>query len=543
MRPIADIDPEEMDLVSAALADPTSVERMLDIVELADAAAKRFAPFVRLMWSTVVGVGDPLKWGWPMDAICEHLEAVARGEIIRLLMNVPPGFAKSLLCDVFFPAWEWGPLMRPHMQYIAAAYGAHLTQRDNDKFKKLITSDLYRTLWPHVELTREAVIKVENTAHGFKLATSVGGVGTGERGHRFLLDDPNNVNEAESEAIREAANRYTAETVPSRLNVLERDAIIVIQQRTHDHDVSGMILEEMILGSTGERLFTHLCIPMHYEADHKHRWPRDPRTIEGELAFPERFPPKALEILKTQLRAVGGDYAEAGQLQQRPQPRGGGMFKAEWWLDDKGNPIPGRVIRPDQVPEGGTPFAGGWDFAGSTKDNSPFTVRAKGKMGPDGKVYITNIKRVHVEAADLAGFVEETIRGTRNGIPIIGAEFDGPQCVQDMPADPGQAGKFQVAHLVAMLHGYEIHSSQETGDKAVRAAPFASQCKHGNVILVDDGTGWIRPFITEAKSFPVGRYKDQIDALSRLYARLVRMMAGASTGTGLGMPALITAAR
>lgn len=538
----------ETDLIARALADPTSTQRWLDVLEKADLAKQRrggLKHHIQLFWPVVVGEGDPLRWGWVMDAMAEHLESVSLGEIIRLLMNVPPGFMKSLMVNVFFPSHEWGPLGMPFLQYISAAYGAHLTQRDNSKFRKLVTSELFRTLYPHVQLTTENIIKVENTAAGFKLATSIGGVGTGERGHRFILDDPNNVLEAESDAVREEANRYTAETVPTRLNKQIRDAIIIIQQRTHDHDVSGMILDEVIIN--GQRVYVHFCIPMEFEAEHPHKWPGDPRTVEGELAFPERESTPvesclactvsaacalhveeqaraSLELTKAQLRAVGGDYAEAGQLQQRPRPRGGGMFKEDWWYDG-GNPRDGRIIRLDQVPAGGREAAG-WDLAGSTTDKSPYTVRAKGKI-IDGKVYLLHIERALVDAAALASFVKTIVEG------------DGKLCVQDFPQDPGQAGKFQVAHFGNQLHGYEIHSSPETGDKAVRAAPFASQCRLGNVILVDDGSGWPRRFVTEAKSFPVGRYKDQIDAVSRLYARLVVMLAGGSVGHGLGMPASI----
>src|SRR5262249_35008565 len=156
--------------------------------------------------------------GWPLWAMCEHLEAVDAGEITRLLINIPPGHMKSLLTDVFFPAWQWGPRGKAHHRFIAFSYSAHLTERDNDRFRVLITSSEYQKLYgplatrieqgertetvKGVELRNKTTLKVMNTATGWKLASSVGGVGTGERADILIVDDPHNVTQAESEQVR-----------------------------------------------------------------------------------------------------------------------------------------------------------------------------------------------------------------------------------------------------------------------------------------------------------------------------------------------------
>jgi hypothetical protein len=137
--------------------------------------------------------------GWPLEAICVHLEAVTFGDITRLLINVPPGFMKSLLTDVFWPAWEWGPMNMPHLRYVAFSYSDTITTRDNNKMVRLVSSPSYRQLWgDRFIMTKTGERKIENNMTGFKLATSVGGVGTGERGDRVILDDPHNVIQAES---------------------------------------------------------------------------------------------------------------------------------------------------------------------------------------------------------------------------------------------------------------------------------------------------------------------------------------------------------
>ena len=123
--------------------------------------------------------------GWAMQAIAEHLEAVTFGELNRLLINVPPGFSKSLLTNVFWPAWEWGPMDMAHLRGLSFSYAAHLTERDNEKLRTLITSKPYQELWGHqFKLTGDAKIKISNDKMGWQLASSVGGVTTGERADR-----------------------------------------------------------------------------------------------------------------------------------------------------------------------------------------------------------------------------------------------------------------------------------------------------------------------------------------------------------------------
>src|SRR5579862_8058276 len=92
--------------------------------------------FVRYFWH-VLEPETPFVDGWPLWAMCEHLEAVTHGEIRRLLINVPPGFCKSMMVNVFWPAWEWGPMGRSHYRYVAFSYSASLTERDNDKFRTI----------------------------------------------------------------------------------------------------------------------------------------------------------------------------------------------------------------------------------------------------------------------------------------------------------------------------------------------------------------------------------------------------------------------
>jgi hypothetical protein len=85
--------------------------------------------FVRYFWHTLEPQSRKLVEGWPLEAVCLHLEAITFGDITRLLINVPPGFMKSLLSDVFWPAWEWGPMNMPHLRYVAFSYSDTIARR------------------------------------------------------------------------------------------------------------------------------------------------------------------------------------------------------------------------------------------------------------------------------------------------------------------------------------------------------------------------------------------------------------------------------
>lgn len=472
--------------VKAAMENPRAGLRMLERIE----CEERLLPFMRRGWHALEP-GTPFVDGWAVGAICEHLEGVSMGQITRLLINVPPGCTKSMTVNVFWPAWEWGPRGRPDLRYISASYGQDLSIRDNMRCRDLMLSEWYQGHWPiRFKSDQNAKIKYETEKAGWRLASSVGAQLVGHRGDRIIIDDPHSTMEAESEQIREGTRRWFGETVPTRLNKLGESAIIVIMQRLHTRDVSGQILEK-----AQELGYVHLCLPMFYEPDHPHPSTRfkDPRTVPGQNLWPERFPDKELDKLRTQFRQVGGTYAEAGQLQQRPVPRGGGLFKESWWRRYKVVPAGGADVR-------------GWDLA-ATEGGGKYTVGARiKKVG--GAYYITDIRRGQWGPAKVKAEIRRA------------AEDDGHSVDQDFPQDPGQAGKAQVLDFVQALDGYVARSSPESGDKETRALPLAAQCEAGNVYLPESAP-WVDEFIKEASLFPVGEYTDQIDACSRAYHRLL----------------------
>lgn len=457
-----------------------------------------FAEFVKRAWHILEPVTQ-LKWGWAVQAICDHLQAVSYGEIENLLMNVPPGMMKSLLTGVLFPAWEWGPRARPDMRYVATAHKQDLAIRDNLKCRRLIESRWFQARWP-VRLTTDqnTKTKFENDATGFREAMAFTSM-TGSRGGRVILDDPLSVDGANSDADRLAAEITFTESLTTRKNDPEHDSVIVIMQRLHYKDTSGIILAKKLN-------YVHLCLPMEFELSNRCVTKigfEDPRTEEGELIFPERFSRAIVNDMKKTM----GSYAVAGQFQQRPTPREGALFKLAWFEN--------KLLR--QAPSN-TQWVRHWDLAATKKLTASRTAGVKiGKM-PDGRYVVGHVALTQDEGNEVRRLIATM------------AQLDGHDCEISLPQDPGQAGKVQASDMVASLAGYVVRATPETGDKFTRAEPFSVQCEAGNVYLVEGP--WNTNYVDELCLFPGGSFKDQVDASSGAFGRLVmrKMAPMAQTG-------------
>jgi predicted phage terminase large subunit-like protein len=486
-------------------------------------AENRLRDYARLVWP-ILEPRQPLIVSKPFEAICEHLEAVTKGQIRNLLINVPPGMSKSMLVSVLWPSWEWGPRNRPDLRYISWSYAQHLSKRDNERCRDLIKHPLYQALWgDRFQIKKDSNEKVnyKTNKHGFRFASSITGVGTGERGDRLLIDDPHDVSGAESEAeLRTTINWFTG-TLTSRVRNankqvmtidgmrVEPSATVVIMQRLGMNDVSGVIIEN-------DLDFEHLLIEMEYEgANHPRRkmpsWRpstigyKDWRTQDGELADPVRFPREAVEEQKKKMLLKQGSNAVASQFRQWPFEGTGSYFKREWF----------KFCDPHEVPAGRADDVRGWDWAASIASTADKTAAVRMRWGRDGRLYVMHATGIRGTPGDVDTLVKSL------------AMADGRAVRQSIPQDPGAAGKHHVAYVIReLLQGYRVHASPESGSKEKRAEPLSAQAQHGNVVIVRGA--WNEDFIRELCEFPVGQHDDFVDAATRAYESLV---VGPSTGT------------
>jgi len=447
--------------------------------ELAERAKKSLPLFIRQAWPLVEERG--LVEGWHLDAISEHLEAVSRGEIRKLIINIPPRHMKSYQACVMWPCWEW--TSRPSKQFLFASYAESLSIRDNIRARRIITSDWYRRHYGvHLTTDQNAKKRYDNQAGGYRVATSVGGSSTGEGGDIVVIDDPISADDARSEVKRDGVLSWFDETMRSRLNDPRTGAFVVIMQRLHGSDLTGHLL------ATDDG-WDHLCLPARYEQNHPTPVQSsigftDPRAGEGDLLWPDRFGDAELRAL-----AAPDTYVAAGQQQQRPAPREGGLFKVgKITTLDTAPPIKRRVRR--------------WDLA-ATEDDGDYTagVLLGERADEEGYVFL-DVRREQYGPGKVRRLIKTVAEADEKAAPTT----------LILPQDPGAAGKDQRDSFATALAIHAPRFERETGDKETRAEPLAAQMEIGRISMVR--APWNDAFTAELAAFPRGAYDDQVDAAS-----------------------------
>jgi predicted phage terminase large subunit-like protein len=440
--------------------------------------------FTKAAWH-VLEPGQPYKHGWHLDAISDHLEAVTAGHITRLLINIPPGTMKSLSVGVMWPAWEWGPKGFPHLRYLGTSHSHPLAIRDNLKMRRLVASEWYQDRWgEHVQLMADqnAKLKFENTATGFREAMAFTGL-TGSRGDRVLIDDPLSVDNANSDTQREAVNDTFRESVPTRLNNPDGSAIIVVMQRLHENDVSGLIL-------ANDFGYDHLMLPMEFEPERRCYTSigfTDPRKHEGELLFPDRFPREVVERDKKIMLA----YAVAGQFQQRPAPREGGLFKAEWLKPCQLKDLPKKET---------LTIYGGSDYA-VTANGGDYTVHGVVGLDPLGRMWLLDLWRKQTSSDQ---WIEAFCDMVLEWRPIGWAEETGQI--------KSGVGPFRDKRMRERRAYVATEVFPTRGDKAIRAQSIRGRMALDGIYVPTDAP-WYEQFVSELLTFPAGKNDDQVDMI------------------------------
>jgi predicted phage terminase large subunit-like protein len=454
----------------------------------AEQARRSLKAFIEQSW-VIIEPGRTLTWGWPLDAIVLHLEAVARGDIRKLAIFVPPGFMKSRSTRVFYPAWRW--VQDPYHKFLSASYGIDLTIRDTLDLRRLITSEWYQDTFGL------GIAEDDGGRTGFTLKSlgsikpiTVGGKTTGFRGDTVLFDDIIGVQDANSPSKRAEANEWFRESAQNRVNDATMSSRVLIMQRVHEDDPGALAMK---MG------YEPLIIPMEWDEHFRHTtsigW-TDPRTVEGELAFPERFPAEEVEMLKDDETGMGA-YAYASQYQQTPVPRKGALIPVD------------KIQMVEKLPEDSYLTVRAWDLAG-TAGAGAFTVGVRMKYGRNSRrFFFDDVKRGQFSPGKVRDLILDT------------AVEDTSETLVILPKDPGQAGVAQIADLTAMLAGFNVKAEAQTGSKEMRAEPMAGQIEHGHVSCLQDT--WTKAFIDEMRFFPKGKFVDQIDAAASAFNALAAL--------------------
>jgi predicted phage terminase large subunit-like protein len=523
-----------MNLIERAKAELERRERV-KLEANAELARRSLAEFVRQAWP-LVDPGMPLRWNWHVDAICEHLEAVSKGWIQRLLINIPPGHAKSLLVSVFWPAWEWAVM--PTKQSIFASYAQPLAVRDSIRCRDLMTQPWYQrafvegrgpggaALWSF-NPAQNRVDDFANTLKGHRQCLSVTSAATGFRGNKVVVDDPINVKEAYSKVTRDEVIYWWSKVMPSRVNDLSVDAFAVIMQRVHDEDLSGYILE----GGGYE----HLCLPTEFDGTRRsvtyirkpgaepEKFFEDPRQVDGELLFPSLFPREVVEKLKKPLTGLGADFA--GQYNQRPTAEEGGMFKRhawKFWRPHAETPL-GPAPRPRLCTVEPARIAPPvWHYQIGSLD-------AAFKDGDEHDYVVFSVWGIHGVERYLLDLVRAKLDFNATCMTLLQLARKWPLVAKWLVEDKAN-GTAVVNSLKGKVSG--LTAVNPEGGKEARAAAAQPYVEAGQIYL-PDGALYVEAFVDELANFPKGKHDDQVDSFSQAIvylhnpdvARLIAMVA------------------
>jgi phage terminase large subunit-like protein len=291
---------------------------------------KGFAEFVKRAWHQVEP-SVPLIWNWHLDEMCAHAEAVTPPgggpPLIRdLVVNIPPSHSKTVIWCILWPAWVW--TWRPDYRWMFASYEDSVALDAAKKSYSLLTSAWFIERWGSVlrKSSHHAVGDFYTTAGGRRFTTGVGMRATGVHCHCFVTDDPVKAEAGRSigselAATLVKANSWHSDTVTSRAVDPSTFCKVVIMQRLHELDLSQQCLDQG---------YAHLCFPALYDPDQPCVTPvgGDRRTEKDELLFPARFPRHELDKWAKAMFGWDGPVCSA-QLQQRPAPKGGLIFRLD----------------------------------------------------------------------------------------------------------------------------------------------------------------------------------------------------------------------
>ena len=527
-----------------------------------DAAAETPIPtlrdFLAGAWNNVLHPAEPLNLdgAWYVDLVCQELTLQSIGTLKRLghtelanqlltpygltidllpeeltqkknlLINIPPRCTKTTLVTICWPCWEW--LFMGWLPDLCLSYGQNLASEHNDDRRKVIESDWFKAFNRRLTLSRSLnrITEFENEKRGKMVGRGLNSGVTGGGGNRIIFDDPNDPNTVESDPVRERTARGFLDYSTTRRNNPAICVIVVVQQRTHDQDVSGIILRE-------PDDWRVIIIQMEAEKHTQMVMPLSGTVIDrppGDIMHPSRFTEEVIKGLKRQPSIWAGRY------QQHPDVTGGGMFQlANWRLYAELPKLTQSVISCDATFKD-TPDS---DYVAigviSQRRNARYVLGPDNKKIAEHQYFLRHVRRGQMDIikteSNILQVVQEYPMATTN---LIEDKANGPAIISRLNTvvpglqafSPGKSSKMERAasiqpiqhrgdvlvpiaevHRAAFLEmGVESISIKEWWD--IFPPPSTTTAEFAPV------EPSVKEFLNELALFPVGANDDQVDMLS-----------------------------
>lgn len=408
--------------------------------------------------------------------IAQKLEAVERGEIKRLMICMPPRHGKSELASRRFPAWCIG--RNAGRQVIAASYNSDLANDFGREVRNVVASPEFRALFDVIlAQDSQAANRWHTDGGGMYVAAGVGTAVTGRGADILLIDDPfKDREEADSELRRQRVWDWYTSTAYTRL--MPGGAIVVINTRWHDDDLSGRLLEEQ--GSGGDK-WEVLSLPAISEAD--------------EALWPEWYPLDRLE----QIRAVLPARDWNALYMQNPIPDDGDFFKAAWFGEY------------EELPPGLTMY-GASDYAVTDKGGD-FTEHGVIGVDHNANIYVADWWK---KQATSDVWIEAKCDLVLKHEPACWFGEAGPIRKAVEP--------FLMRRMTERQAFCRIEWLPSIADKPTRARTIQGMASMGKVWLPKHAP-WKADLLAQLLRFPAGKYDDGVDVMS-LFGRGLQFIRG-----------------
>ncbi len=429
--------------------------------------------------------GTAYQHNWHLEHLAWQLQRVAKGEIKRLIICVPPRSMKSITVSVAFTAWLMGH--DPTKRIICASYADDLARKLSTDTRTVLESPWHRELFPGLRLTskRPRGSELITTRQGYRLALGMGGSILGRGADLIIVDDPIKATDVVSEAERRRVNDAFDSSLYTRLNDKKSGAIVIIMQRLHQDDLVGHVLEK------GD--WEVVSIPAIEVEARDYQLSDDPAHVyhrrAGEILHESREGRAELEAT----RRMQGSMTFSAQYQQAPVPPEGNIVRRDW-------------LRCYETPPDRFDFTlASWDTASTLSDHADYSVGTVwGAKGLD--FYLLDVVRGRFEAPALRQQILTLAQ--RHGVDqtIVEDTELGRALAQDLRRS-----------------NYPVVLSRPRHDKQARFLAQSARFEAGQVYVPQDAP-WLADWISELLAFPNGRHDDQVDSTSQaLYALSGRM--------------------
>lgn len=446
-----------------------------------------------LVWMFEKIKGERFIPNWHHEVICKVLEEVVLGNITFLIINLPPRYTKTEIVVKAFVSWCLAKF--PKSKFIHLSYSDDLALDNSDAIREIIKDDHYQYYFPTpLKTSSDSKKKWFSEYGGGVYATATGGQITGfgagkveddqeveetpfEFAGAIIIDDPNKPDDINSDTLRTKPNDRFNSTIKNRVNS-KRTPIILIQQRLHEEDLAGFLLD-----GGSEHKFFHLNLPALNE-DGPSEF--DPRQV-GEPLWRAKHNEADLEAMR-----LSDASTFAGQYQQRPAPAEGNIFKYFNFYKELPNE-PFYIVH-------------SWDFTFKEKSKSKKkgaktdfvvgTIWAKSRT--TGKIYLLpNMVRNRMGFSDSRDAVERLCRENPHFKAVLVEDKANGSAIIDSLRE-------KIPRLIEV---------EPDGSKVERAEAVIPLWKSGTVLIPHpDICPWINDFINEHKVFPNGKHDDQVDS-------------------------------